>query len=273
MENSTIAIYCFIDDFCKKMYGNKKHHNSKMTDSQVISTLIIAALHFGGNHKKACEYMKEMAGFDMPDKSNFNRKVHALKDILDNLFMILAAASKELNLQSNYIIDSFPVPVCHKVRATTCKLFNDKSFCGKNASKKEEFYGLKVHMICTNSGHPVEFVITQASMHDSKAAEIMHIDLAPNSRLYADAAYIDKEFKSYLAEFQQVDFKYPTRKNMKEQLNFWQRIEVKIERKSIESFFAAILRLFPRKIHAVTYQGFLLKLTSFIIAYSFSLFV
>ncbi|MEM6378376.1 MAG: IS982 family transposase, partial [Bacteroidota bacterium] len=40
-------------------------------------------------------------------------------------------------------------------------------------------------------------------------------------------------------------------------------------RKRIETTFSVILNLFPRKVHAVTPQGFLLKIVLFICAYTF----
>ncbi len=39
-------------------------------------------------------------------------------------------------------------------------------------------------------------------------------------------------------------------------------------RKGIETSFSEIKALFPRKIHAVTFEGFLLKLVMFILAFT-----
>ncbi len=44
----------------------------------------------------------------------------------------------------------------------------------------------------------------------------------------------------------------------------------KVMRKRIETTFSEITNLFPRKIHAVTAQGFILKIVLFIFAYALS---
>lgn len=271
MEASTIAIYCFIDDLCKKIETKEKHHNSKLTDSQAITILIISGLYFQGNHKAACTYMQDFMGFNMPDKSNFNRKAHQLIDKMEHIFVLLTLISKELNLESIYIIDSFPLPVCENVRATRAKLFNGEEYCGYNASKKTSFYGLKVHMICNKNGLPIEFRVTAGSVHDSITLQNMDIDLAPNSYLYADKAYINQQFKQDLLDFQQIKLKCPSKKNMLVQNDMWERVGIQHERKHIEITFASLKRLFPHRIHAVTSQGFLMKVFLFVIAFSLSI--
>ncbi len=45
-------------------------------------------------------------------------------------------------------------------------------------------------------------------------------------------------------------------------------LTVAIIRKRIETTFSQITNMFPRKIHAVTKQGFLLKLVIFIVSFS-----
>jgi len=48
MCDSTLAIYCFIDDFLKAS-GYREDLRIEVTDAEVITIAICAMLHFGGN--------------------------------------------------------------------------------------------------------------------------------------------------------------------------------------------------------------------------------
>ncbi len=48
MCDSTLAIYCFIDDFLKAS-GHKEDIRIAVSDAEVITVAITAMLHFGGN--------------------------------------------------------------------------------------------------------------------------------------------------------------------------------------------------------------------------------
>ncbi|TAH28728.1 MAG: hypothetical protein EAZ06_09270 [Cytophagales bacterium] len=104
--------------------------------------------------------MKSHWGFDIPDKSNFNRMLHRISDLIVQLFYHLSATFKHLNLESVYIIDFFPVLVCKNIRISRSKLVKGKEFRGYNTSKREYFYGFKVHLITTADGIPIDFLVT-----------------------------------------------------------------------------------------------------------------
>lgn len=215
MEDFTLAIYCFIDDMLKKSASNSQHFNSKLSDSQVITTLIISAKYFYGNQAAACGYMKSHYGFNIPDKSNFNRKAHILTGLIADLFFSLGLIFKELNIESVYLIDSFPIPICKNIRIGRSKLLKGEEFRGYNASKREWFYGFKVHVITTADGIPVEFYVSPGSTHDAKAFQVMNVFLPEKSRLYGDNAYDCKEHAALLLEFKGITLRAAKRQNAK----------------------------------------------------------
>jgi hypothetical protein len=202
----------------------------------------------------------------MPDKSNFNKILHKLSDIISPLFYYLSDIFKHLNVESVYIIDSFSVPLCKNIHISRSKIVKGEEFRGYNASKREYFYGFKVHLISTSEGIPVEFLVTSGKVHDNKALQMMAVDLPENSHLYADAAYLNAEEKALLEEFQQIKLKAATKKNAKERNTWAQELENKYFRKRIENTFSELTYQFPKKIHAVTSEVFLLKLLFAIIA-------
>lgn len=238
-----------------------------MSNAQVITTVILSSKYFYGNQASACSYLQSHYGFEFPNKSNFNRILHSLTDLISDLFFSLGLIFKELNIQSIYLIDSFPIPVCKNIRISGSKIIKGEEFRGYNASKREYFYGFKVHVITTGEGIPVEILITAGSIHDNTAYQSMDINLPKNSDLYADAAYINDEFKQLHTEFNQIRIKAATKKNTLIKNTWAEELENRYYRKTIENSFADITAKFPKKIHAVTAKGFLLKILCFIIMF------
>ena len=262
MKDFTIAIYCFLDDLLLKMDCTSVDKRRKLSDAQVITTVVLAAKYFYGNHASACSYLENHYGFTitMPDKSNFNRILHKLTDLIEDLFRQLGLIFKHLNLSSSYIIDSFPVAVCKNSRISGAKIVRHKSHRGYNASKREYFYGFKIHVITTSQGIPVEYLATVGSIHDNTAFQGMAVDVPRGSDLYADAAYINQEQKELLFDLQGVTLKAATKKNSLIRNTWAEELENRYYRKRIEHTFSAITAKFPKKIHAVTAAGFLLKI-------------
>lgn len=130
MNDFTIAIYCFVDDLLLKIDDKSLDKRRKLTNSQIITTVIISSKYFYGNQVSACAYLESHHGFDIPDKSNFNRILHSLTDLLSDLFFALGIIFKNLNLSSVYLIDSFPVAICKNIRICNAKLVKGEKFRG-----------------------------------------------------------------------------------------------------------------------------------------------
>ncbi|UNL41950.1 transposase [Ligilactobacillus agilis] len=64
---------------------------------------------------------------------------------------------------------------------------------GYNATKKQHFYGFKVHMVATPGGLILNYVVTPASVSDVKVALTVTQD-CPCSNILADVGYISNDF-------------------------------------------------------------------------------
>ena len=93
------------------------------------------------------------------------------------------------------MIDSFPVAVCDNIRIRRAKLYRDETYRGYQASKRRYFYGLKIHLMVTSAGQPVECVLTPGSVADVQVLRSYAYDLPPGSVVYADKAYNDYEIE------------------------------------------------------------------------------
>ena len=83
-----------------------------------MTVLLTAACSFHGNIRNALIFLKEH-GYapDMISESGFNRRLHAIDDFVWlSLFFILSKTFKDRNKSEEYIVDSFPVPVCDNIR-------------------------------------------------------------------------------------------------------------------------------------------------------------
>lgn len=72
MKDFTIAIYCFVDDLLLKFDNKSIDKRRKLSNSQVITTVIIPAKYLYGNQNQtsACSYLASHHCFNIPDKSN-----------------------------------------------------------------------------------------------------------------------------------------------------------------------------------------------------------
>lgn len=74
-----------------------------MSDAEVMTTAIMATLHFRWNFELARHFLQESGDIPtMLGKSRFNRRIQGL---FLTLFRVLGETWKELNYQSIYVID------------------------------------------------------------------------------------------------------------------------------------------------------------------------
>lgn len=269
MSEQAIAIYCFIDDFLKTV-GHHTDAHCKVSDAEIMTTALIAARYFYGNQTTARVYMREQHGVTMIDKSGFTRRLHSLEKQLVSIFYALAQVLKELNTSCQYLIDSFPVAVCDNIRIPTCRLLQGEVYRGKSASKRRYFYGFRVQVITTADGLPVEYFISAGSFVDITAFQAMNLDLPAGSLLYADSGYTDYQLEDFYQACEKIELKVCRKSNSKRKDPLYEAYLKTHYRKKIENVFSGITAFFPKKIHAVTPKGFLLKIFLFLFAYTFN---
>jgi len=157
MLGEIIAIYAITDDLLKAI-GHREDLRSQLSDAEVITTALVAARFFGGNHQNAQDYLKEHGLMPkMLSKSRFNRRLHRLFLPLLDLFDCLGMVLKSINSSTEYLLDSFPVPLCDNIRIPKVRLVQSEEYRGYIASKKRYFYGIRVQLLATKDGIPVEF--------------------------------------------------------------------------------------------------------------------
>jgi hypothetical protein len=273
MDEKIIATYCLCDDLLKAMH-HQEDAQCKMSDAEVMTTAFTAALFFHGNLESARAMLK-LHGYipHMLSKSRLSRRLHRLKSMFVSMFNLLGTIWKTLNADSIYAIDSLPVSVCDNIRISRSKLYTDEKYRGYTASKRRYFYGVKIHLLVTQEGQPVECFLTHGGCGDVDALKLYAYDLPENSVIYADRAYNDYDIEDLLKEIDNIHLLPMRKKNSKRQLPADVSFVQHYHRKMVETAGSLIERMLPKSIHAVTSQGFELKVALFVIAYSLNCYI
>lgn len=272
MDTAITAIYCLCDDFLKAQ-GHTEDTQVTMSDAEVITTALVAACFFGGNFELARQDLHKPDLIpQMLSKSQFNRRLHRLTDLVVYLFEVLGQCWKSQRPDDDFVIDSFPVACCANIRIRRSRLYpleaTEGAFRGYIASKRVFFYGLKIHLLTTSDRRPVELRLTPGSHSDVRALDYFSFDLPEGATLYGDKAYNDYFVEDELAAGAGVALLPLRKKNSKRALEQYVTFVQHYVRKAIETAGSLIERMLPKSIHAVTARGFELKVVLFVLAYS-----
>jgi DDE family transposase len=198
---------------------------TRLSTAEVMTIPLVAATFFGGEIEKTRRFLYEYGYMpEMISKSHFNRRLHRIEPTLWRgvLFELLAQAFKKRNdPDQTYVVDSLPVAVCENIRIRRCRLYpleeaghdddddddgipkrkKKKSFRGYIASKRRYFfYGLRVHLVVTGAGEPVEFSLAAGSEADIAIFKELELDLPEGSIICAEKAYTDYDYEDLLEE-------------------------------------------------------------------------
>jgi len=269
MQERIITIYCLCDEFLKAS-GFVDHPGVHMSTAEVMTTALVAADVFAGCFEQSRHFLYSHGYMPhMLSKSRFNRRLHAIPEHLwQGLFHVLSEAAKHLNGSGEYIVDSCPVPVCDNIRIRRCHLYRGEAYRGYLASKRRYFFGLRIHLLVTVTGHPVEFVLAPGAHADISVFKTLALDLPQGSTIYADAAYTDYEWEDFLAQGPHLHLVAPRKANAKRTMLGCQRYLCHYLRKRIETSLSQLTALFSRAIRAVTSRCFELKIGLSLLAFA-----
>ena len=200
MDTDVVALYCFTDDLLRASSHSEPPQRS-MTDAEVITTALVATRLFGGNFATARAYLRKEGYIpDMLSKSQYNRRLHRATPLLRWLFRQIARIHKQKTEEDIYLIDSFPASVCKNIRIPQTRIYGaeegpNEEFRGYIASKDEYFFGVKVHLLVTAEGHPVEAFLTPGARNDTRAMKQFQFNLPSGSVVIGDKASGDLRFR------------------------------------------------------------------------------
>lgn len=271
METYATTVYVIADEVIR-ILKIQDDPQSLMSNAEVITFAIVTAKFFAGNFKMARYMCQRIRLFPkLLSNSRMNRRIHKISwSCWEAIFRLLALIAKRSVGACYFAVDSFPVSYCQKNRIDKRKHFLEHSYIGFAASKKKYFCGIKVHMVVSSEGRPVEVLFRSGSESDIGVLWQMELEIPKEAILYADGAYNCFELEDLLRD-EGIQFmaKRGSKAKNRVRSNSEER-EISSRRQIIETTFSAILDQFPRYIRSRTEKGFLLKVYCFILSYSIS---
>lgn len=267
MDTQIVVVFCLCDDMLKALH-HFEDQQCRMSDAEVMTTAIAAMLYFKGNFCLASRFLYD--GGYMPGmlgKSRFNRRLHRIADLFLTLFLRLGESWKKLNEHSSYVIDSYPIAVCDNYRIMRSKIYTGEDWRGYIPSKKRYFYGVRIHILITETGEPVEFFLAPGAMSDTHALALYHFDLPEQAWITGDKAYNNYLIEDILREAGLELLPFRKKNSLRPVPPFMFYLQSTV-RKMVETTGSLIERLLPKSIHAVTAKGFELKVALFVLACS-----
>ena len=277
MPEKIITLYCFFDELLKAV-PHRDDPQSRLSTAEVMTVVAVAAEFFTGNQQAALAFLCSHGYIQPFSKSRLNRRLHRIPETLWQSCLYIMAQihqqNKKLCSQNQnksdpeFIVDTFPVPVCRNIRIRRCRIYRNEGFRGYNSSKKEYFYGLKVCALVDTSGNPIELTFMPGSYSDICGLRSMELKLPDDSVIYGDSGFLDLPFEEDLQQDAGFILVVPRRKNMKNQLGGCLQYICGVVRKRVETTFSQLNERFARSIHTVTARGFELKIFLTILAFS-----
>ena len=141
----------------------------------------------------------------LPCQSRFNRRRRHLGEIVNRIRQMLLsdieAASDQL-----CVIESLPIPVMqfHLVPSSTNNWSCYGADYGRVESKKQTFFGYKLHLLVSASGVIVDFELAPASATDLSVGYEL-LSNHQNKQVIGDKAYSNAQIKDQLAQLNRSD--------------------------------------------------------------------
>jgi hypothetical protein len=183
--------------------------------------------------------------------------------------------AESISSSNYYLVDSMPLEVCklsRSGRSSICKedyqSSPDKGYC---ATQKMNYYGYKLHAICTIDGVFTNFELTKASVDDIHYLRNIKND-CQNCCLLADKGYLGIDYQLDLFETKNIRLETTMRKN---QHNYKpQPFIFRKSRKRIETLFSQLCDQFMiRRNYAKSFDGFKNRILSKIMALTIIQFI
>ena len=277
-EDFILVVFVFIDDLYhayapSSVTQRRNVEQAKLSDSEIITISICGELVGIDSENAWFSFVKKNYKHLFPNigsRSRFNRTRRALLPIT-KLLREKLLPTFSIPCNEYFIIDSFPLKVCKFGRAHFCHTFREYGAdYGKCPSKKETYFGYKVHAMITLEGFITIFEITPASTDDREGLRDM-TDGVSGITILGDKGYIGEQLNDEMQE-QGICLMSLKRSNSK---NNWPKAVRQLIfqfRRRVETVFSQLSeQLNAERVLAKSFQGLCTRLVNKILAYNLCL--
>jgi len=211
-------IFVLVDDWyqaCgRKLLNGKVGKKPVFKDSEVITLMLAHDFIPYPAETQYVEFIRAnyLALFPkLVDQSQFNRRARALRLLVEHLrrFWIV---QKGWHLQSDYLLDTKPVPVVGYKRLKSHSDFAGNAEYGRCASRNLKYFGYKLVVLSTLSGIPVVYELVPANLDERLAAEAI-LDFPSHCDILADKGFLGFEWQTCIFDQTHNRIWTPKRKN------------------------------------------------------------
>lgn len=277
-EDLILVIFVLVDDLYKKVAPESVKYRPNinkaiLSDSEVITIALCGEIMGIDSEKAWYSFVKKNYRHLFPkmcDRSQFNRTRRNLMQVMNLIFTQIATNFENEVL----IVDSFPLEVCKFGRAKFCKRFSEEGATySYNASKKETFFGYKVHAITTSEGAVKLFEITPANVDDRKGLADFSAVLPVNSTVIADKGYQSQKLEKSLADVGISLLALRRNNSLKNYSTNFRQMIFKMRRR-IETDFSQLSAQFNiERVLAKKFQGLCVRILTKFLAFNLCLFI
>lgn len=277
-EDFIVTVYVIIDDLysqyapdavCKR----RNIQDAKLSDPEIITIGICGELVGIDSENAWFSFVKKNYRYLFPklcSRTRFNRTRRALLQVTElirqKLFSVFSIPCSQY-----FVVDSFPLAVCKFGRARYCQSFRqDGADYGKCPSKKETYFGYKVHALITLEGFITAFEITPASTDDREGLRDLVRQQQPLTIL-GDKGYVGEALSEEMRE-QGICLMALKRSNSKTDWPKPVRQLIFRLRRRVETVFSQLSeQLKAERVRAKSFQGLCTRLVNKVLAYNLCL--
>lgn len=246
---------------------------AKLSDSEIITISICGELMGIDSENAWYSFVKRNYRHLFPclcSRSRFNRTRRALLQVTE-LLRKKMLETFSMPYSPYFIIDSFPLAVCKFGRARYCHSYRaDGADYGKCPSKKETYFGYKVHVLITLEGYITAFEVTPASIDDREGLRDMALNKC-GLVVLGDKGYVGEHLTQEMKE-QGLCLMSLKRSNSKMDWPKPMRQLIFRLRRRVETVFSQLSeQLNAEKVMAKSFQGLCTRLVNKILAYNMCL--
>src|SRR5436309_14604502 len=121
-----------------------------------------------------------------------------------------------------------------------CRLVKYEEFRGYIASKRRYFYGVRVQVVTTEEGVPVELAFLPGAASDVRGLGVLPLALPQGSQLFMDSDYTDYAAQDAAAQTERVEFAPSRKSNAQRSDDVWRSYYKQLMRKRVETVFSQI---------------------------------
>lgn len=241
---------------CELDFKSGIGRKEKMSDLEVVALSLTAEFMSIDSENSLFKEINNQQIPNLIERSQFNKRRRKLFFFLERVRTKLA--SRFLEFEDFYIVDSMPLEICKFSRHNRIKICKkefetapSKGFC---ASQNNWFYGYKLHGVCSINGIFHSLDITKAEVHDVHFLKNIKQQMS-DCMILGDRGYLSETIQLDL--FQSVNIKLETPKRMNQKNYKPQPYIFRKSRKRIETLFSQLCDQFRiRNNYAKSFEGF-----------------